>query len=191
MRMKVPKMSWRDFLELSKGLRADPRFALTNQDVENGFVKFRNEKALTRLKDLLDYYSHGLMPISTVQKKAVAAQKLRDIGFEFEEWRKTLEEVRYKGTSNGVIWYVARCPSCEGRGDPDIKGHGVNFSETGIVNCHRGCGYYDVIGSTGESQALYAKKLREEGKVLTPTLFIALHDSEMFKYELAEKEVKE
>ena len=184
-------MSWRDFLELSKGLRADPRFALTNQDVENGFVKFRNEKALTRLKDLLDYYNYGMMPISTIQKKAVAAKKLNELGFDLAEWRKTLEEVRFKGTSNGVDWYVARCPACAKRGDPDIKGHGLNFSDSGIVHCHRGCDYYDAIGSTGESQAAHAKKLREEGEVLTPTLFMALHDSEMAKDTLAEKEVKE
>ena len=147
MRMKVPKMSWRDFLELSKGLRADPRFALSNQDVEKGFVKFRNEKALDRLKDLLAYHNHGVIPISTVIKKAATAKKLREIGFDFNTWRITLEEVKPKGHKDGVDWYVARCPTCADRGNPDTKGHGLNFSDEGVVFCHRGCTYWQIIGS--------------------------------------------
>ena len=146
MRMKVPKMSWRDFLELSKGLRADPRFALSNQDVENGFVKFRNTEALDRLTELLTYHNYGVMPISTIMKKALAANKLRELGFDFNTWRETLEEVRLKGHKDGVDWYVARCPTCADRGNPDTKGHGLNFSDEGIVHCHRGCTYYQIIG---------------------------------------------
>ena len=147
MRMKVPKMSWREYLELSKKLSTDPRFALSNQDVENGLVKFRNQSALKRLQELLDYYNHGVMPISTVQKKAVAAKKLKDLGFDFNTWKDTLEEVRLKATKDGVDWYVARCPSCADRGNPDTKGHGLNFSDEGIVHCHRGCSYWQVIGA--------------------------------------------
>ena len=146
MRMKVPKMSWRDFLELSNGLRADPRFALSNQDVENGFVKFRNTEALDRLKELLAYHNYGVMPISTIMKKATAANKLKELGFNFNTWRETLEEVRLKGHKDGVDWYVARCPTCADRGNPDTKGHGLNFSDEGVVYCHRGCNYYQIIG---------------------------------------------
>jgi hypothetical protein len=147
MRIKVPKMGWRDYLELSKGLRADPRFALSNQDVEKGFVKFRSEKALDRLKDLLAYHNHGVIPISTVIKKAATAKKLRDSGFDFNTWRETLEQVKPKGHKDGVDWYVARCPTCADRGNPDTKGHGLNFSDEGVVYCHRGCTYWQIIGS--------------------------------------------
>ena len=142
----MPKMSWRDFLELSSGLRADPRFALSNQDIENGFVKFRNEKALTRLRELLEYHNHGNLPISTIEKKAAGVKKMKDLGFEFETWRTTLEEVRLKGHNDGVDWYVARCPTCADRGSPDTKGHGLNFSDEGVVFCHRGCTYHRIIG---------------------------------------------
>lgn len=147
MRIKVPKMGWRDYLELSKGLRADPRFALSNQDVEKGFVKFRTEKALDRLKDLLAYHNHGVIPISTVIKKAATAKKLRDSGFDFNTWRETLEQVKPKGHKDGVDWYVARCATCADRGNPDTKGHGLNFSDEGVVYCHRGCTYWQIIGS--------------------------------------------
>jgi hypothetical protein len=147
MRMKVPKMSWRDFLELSKELRADPRFVLSNQDVEGGLVRFRTESRLNLLKDLLSYHNHGIMPVSTVQVKAVSAKKLKDLGFDFNTWRATLEEVRHKANKDGVDWYVARCPSCADRGNPDTKGHGLNFSDEGIVHCHRGCTYWQVIGA--------------------------------------------
>lgn len=140
-------MSWRDFLELSKGLRADPRFALSNQDVENGFVKFRNTEALDRLTELLAYHNYGVMPISTIMKKAVTANKLREIGFDFNTWRTTLEEVRLKGHKDGVDWYVARCPTCADRGNPDTKGHGLNFSDEGVIYCHRGCSFWELIGS--------------------------------------------
>ena len=116
----MPKMSWRDFLELSKELRADPRFVLSNQDVEGGLVRFRTESRLNLLKDL---------------------------GFDFNTWRATLEEVRHKANKDGVDWYVARCPSCADRGNPDTKGHGLNFSDEGIVHCHRGCTYWQVIGA--------------------------------------------
>ena len=146
MRMKVPKMSWIDFLELSKGLRADPRFALTNQDVENGLVRFRSELRLDLLKDLLIYHNRGIMPYTTVLKSAQTATSMKALGFDFTAWRATLENVRPKGTNNGVDWYVAKCPSCASRGSPDEKGHGLNFSDDGKIRCHRGCSFWDVVG---------------------------------------------
>ena len=145
--MIVPKMSWRDYLELSKGLRADPRFALANQDIENGFVKFRTLDRLRVFQYLLDYHNgHGL-PISTIKLKAVSAKILRDLGFDFNTWKGALEDVRVKSDNGEVVWYVTRCPTCADRGTPDTKGHGLVFSSEGQVHCFRGCTYWQIIGS--------------------------------------------
>ena len=149
MRMKVPKMDLRVFLELSRGLGQDPRFALSNQDVEGGFVKFRNEERLNTLKDLLTYHNKGIIPYSTVVKIAKTAKQMKAIGFEYNAWKATLENVRYKADSNGVAWYVAKCPTCSAdkpKGE-DTKGHRLNFSEEGAIVCQaRQCTYWEIIG---------------------------------------------
>ena len=84
MRMKVPKMDLMSLLELSKGLGQDPRFALVNQDIEDGFVKFRSEERLNTLKDLLTYHNKGMIPYSTVLKIAKTAQQMKAIGFVYK-----------------------------------------------------------------------------------------------------------
>lgn len=149
MRMKVPKMDLRVFLELSRGLRQDPRFALSNQDVESGFVKFRNEERLNALKDLLIYHNRGIIPYSTVVRIAKTSQQMKAIGFEYNAWKATLESVRYKANSNGVDWYVAKCPACSAdkpKGE-DTKGHRLNFSTEGAAVCQaRQCTYWEIIG---------------------------------------------
>ena len=141
-------MSWGDFLELSKGLGADPRFALSNQDVENGFVKFRNEKRLTLLTDLLNWHNHQEMPYSTVLKVATTAQNMKALGFDMAAWRNTLQDVRFKGNNNGLDWYVAKCPSCADKPwGPDDKSYRLNFCpESGKIKCHKGCSFWDVVG---------------------------------------------
>ena len=59
MRMKVPKMRLDEFLELSKGLGQDPRFTLVNQDIEDGFVKFRSEERLNTAERLANLPQYG------------------------------------------------------------------------------------------------------------------------------------
>ena len=150
MRMKVPKMRLDEFLELSKGLGQDPRFALVNQDIEDGFVKFRSEERLNLLKDLLTYHNTGMIPYSTVLKIAKTAQQMKDLGFVYKTWKAGLENVRFKANSNGVDWFVAKCPTCSAdkpKGE-DTKGHRLNFSEEGAIVCQaRQCTYWEIAGT--------------------------------------------
>ena len=99
MRMKVPKMRLDEFLELSKGLGQDSRFTLVNQDIEDGFVKFRSEERLNTLKDLLTYHNTGMIPYSTVLRLAKTAKQMKDLGFVYETWKAGLENVRFKANS--------------------------------------------------------------------------------------------
>ena len=149
MRMKVPKMRLDEFLELSKGLGQDSRFTLVNQDIEDGFVKFRSEERLNTLKDLLTYHNTGMIPYSTVLRLAKTAKQMKAIGFEFNAWRAGLENVRFKANSNGVDWFSAKCPACSAdkpKGE-DTKGHRLNFSEEGAICCKaRQCTYWEIVG---------------------------------------------
>ena len=84
MKMKVPKMPVRDYLTLSRKLRTDPRFHLSNQDVSGGFVRFRSEKRLRLLQDLLTHHNSGWLPASTIKKKFDMKAKMDGLGFNME-----------------------------------------------------------------------------------------------------------
>ena len=80
---------------------------------------------------------------------AKTAKQMKAIGFEFNAWRAGLENVRFKANSNGVDWFVAKCPACSAdkpKGE-DTKGHRLNFSEEGAICCKaRQCTYWEIAG---------------------------------------------
>ena len=142
MKMIVPKMHWRKFQRLAGGLKKDPRFALENQDVENGYVKFRSESRLRLLQQILEHHNTGALPVSTIKRNAISAAKMEKLGFNMKAFFASLESVRGPD-SNG--FYTSQCPSCARRGGDSDKDHLAVIPEEGVVHCFSGCNFYDVI----------------------------------------------
>lgn len=141
MKMKVPKMPVRDYLILSRKLRTDPRFHLSNQDVSGGFVRFRSEKRLRLLQDLLTHHNSGWLPASTIKKKFDMKAKMDSLGFNMEAWIASLEGVRGPDSNN---FFQARCPSCASTGGDTGKDHLV-YTLGGVIHCFKGCNYFSII----------------------------------------------
>jgi hypothetical protein len=125
---------------LSSKLQRDPRFALVNQDVEDGYVKFRTEERLRLLNQLLLWHNHGVLPASTLKTHAISKAKMKKLGFDFAEFVQSLENVT---GPNEQGYMRARCPTCE---DGDEKMHGLSFNLEGAIHCFRGCSYMKIIG---------------------------------------------
>lgn len=141
MRMKVPKMPVREYLTLARKLRTDPRFHLSNQDVSGGFVRFRSEKRLILLRDLLTYHNSGWLPPSTIKKKANMSKMMEDLGFNREAWVSSLEAVRGPDAND---FFQARCPSCARNGGDSGKDHLV-YTLEGVIHCFKGCKFFSII----------------------------------------------
>jgi hypothetical protein len=141
MRIVVPKMSLRDYLELAGDLKKDPRFNFSNQDLEQGWVKFRSEDRLRMLGHILDYHNTGRLPPSTIKINAVSESKMEKLGFNFKAWQESLGEVRGPD-SNG--FYTGQCPSCARRGGDSDKNH-LAFTGEGVVHCYAGCEFFSII----------------------------------------------
>lgn len=134
-------MHWRDYLDIAGGLRKDPRFVLSNQDIEDGFVKFRTQARLRLLNQLLEFHNHGRLPPSTLKIQAVSASKMAKLGFNFKAWRDSLGEVNGPD-SNG--FYTGQCPSCAKRGGDSDSNH-LAFTDEGVVHCYAGCKFFSII----------------------------------------------
>ena len=141
MRMKVPKMPVRDYLDLVRGLRTDPRFHLSNQDLVGGFVRFRSEARLRLLTEILDFHNYGITPPSTIKKNADMSNKMKDLGFNREAWIASLEGVRGPDSND---FFQARCPSCARSGGDTGKDHLV-YTLEGVVHCFKGCNFFSII----------------------------------------------
>jgi len=141
MKMKVPKIPVRDYLILSRKLRTDPRFHLSNQDVSGRFVRFRSEKRLILLRDLLTHHNNGWLPPSTIKKKFDMRAKMDKDGFDRAAWIASLEGVRGPDAND---FFQARCPSCA-RGGGDTGSDHLVYTLEGVVHCFKGCNYYSII----------------------------------------------
>ena len=134
-------MHWRDYLEIAGDLRKDPRFVLSNQDLEGGYVKFRSEERLRMLNQILDYHNTGRLPASTIKLDAITESKMAKLGFNFKAWRDSVGEVRGPD-SNG--FFVGQCPSCARRGGDSDRNH-LAFTNEGVVHCYAGCNFFSII----------------------------------------------
>jgi len=141
MRIKVPKMHWTDYLEIAGGLKKDPRFVLSNQDIENGYVKFRSEKRLRLLTEILEYHNTGRLPVSTIKMKAMTDAKMKKMGFEFEAFIQSLPNP--KGP-DGNGFYQTRCPSCAKTGGDTGEDH-LCYTMDGVIHCYAGCKFFDIV----------------------------------------------
>mgnify|MGYP005989494795 CR=1 FL=1 len=159
MKIVVPKMHWRDYLEIAGSLRKDPRFVLANQDLENGYVKFRSEKRLLLLRDLLEYHNTGRLPVSTIKLDAVSAAKRAKIGFDMEAWIASLGQVRGPDT-NG--FYTGQCPSCASKGGDTDRNH-LAYTDDGAIHCFAGCNYYAIIDGFYQKPTLTVDGVSIEG----------------------------
>jgi hypothetical protein len=140
-RVVVPKVPLEQFLELSKNLRGDPRFHLTNQDVRNGMVCFRTPEDFRVLNEIIDYHNTGRLPASTVHQKKVSRAKMDKLAFNMQDWIDSLEPA--KGP-DGNDFYQTRCPSCARRGR-DADGNHLVYTLEGVVHCYAGCKFFDII----------------------------------------------
>lgn len=140
----MPKMTLREFLELSKDLRADPRFHLSNQDLVAGFVRFRSEERLRLLQEMLTYHNDGWLPPSTIKKKAIAKSALDKFGFNMAAFVKSLSAV---SGPDGSGWYRAECPNCARLGKDQRSQGRLSFNpDLEIVHCHStACTWKDVV----------------------------------------------
>ena len=139
--MKVPKMTVSDYLELSRPLRTDARFHLSNQDVEGGFVRFRSERRLMLLSEIITHHNSGWLPASTIKKKFDLKAKMDGLGFNMVAWVGSLEGVRGPDSND---FFQARCPSCARAGGDTGKDHLV-YTLEGVVHCFKGCNYFSII----------------------------------------------
>jgi hypothetical protein len=143
MRIIVPKMHWKVFLELTKGLSRDERFRLSNQDVESGMVKFRTEERLLLLNQILEYHNYGWAPPMVVKLSSAMKKAMKDLNFDVSTWMKTIENLSGPCDKG---FYRGRCPVC---GEKDEKGYRLSFNLEGAVKCWGGCKYMEIIATEG------------------------------------------
>lgn len=134
-------MHWRKFQRLAGGLKKDPRFALENQDVENGYVKFRSESRLRLLQQILEHHNTGALPVSTIKRNAISEAQMEKLGFNMAAWIASLEGVR---GPNADDFFQARCPSCASTGGDTGKDHLV-YTLEGAIHCFKGCNFFSII----------------------------------------------
>ena len=148
-RQPAPKIPVAQYLEISRDLKKDPRFHLSNQDVRDGFVWFTGSvegEMMRRFIDLLSYHNSKVggvptIPYSTIRKKACTSAKLKKLGFDFEGFVASLPPAVMQ--NNG--WYRTQCPNCVRTGRARKQGSLV-YTEDGIVHCHSlSCTWHDVV----------------------------------------------
>jgi len=148
-RQPAPKIAVAQYLEMSRDLKRDPRFHLSNQDVRDGSVWFTGPvdgEMMSRFIDLLSYHNSkvdglSVLPYSTIRKNAFKSAKLKSLGFDFQGFIASLPPA--VSQSNG--WYRTQCPNCARTGKSRSQGSLV-YNEEGIVHCHsHSCKWHDVV----------------------------------------------
>ena len=140
-RVIVPKVPLESFLRLTRNLRNDPRFHLSNQDVRDGMVCFRPPEGFRVLSEIISFHNTGRFPPSTIQLKRVSKAKMDNLGFDMPGWVQSLEAARGPDSYN---FYTARCPSCAKKGKDSDKNH-LAFTHEGVVHCFSNCSFFSII----------------------------------------------
>ncbi len=139
-----PKMTFIEYLGLTRGIRKDPRFKLSNQEIINGVVYFRTPAAVRNLQQILDAHNTGTVPESEVQLQQAAAIEWakKSDGLTVEMTLDALEDVR---GPDGSGTYTARCISCAQRGGDSDSNH-LRFHPEKGLHCFAGCFAPEILG---------------------------------------------
>jgi hypothetical protein len=142
-RVIVPKVPLESFLMLTRDLRSNPRFHLSNQDVRDGMICFRTPEGFRVLSEAIDFHNTGMLPPSSIYKKKVSEARMKKLGFDMPAWIESLESAKQRGPdSNG--FYTTRCPNCARKGKDSDSNH-LAYTHEGVVHCHAHCKFFDII----------------------------------------------
>tara|TARA_Y100000817_G_C16788360_1_gene513903 strand:+ start:245 stop:700 length:456 start_codon:yes stop_codon:yes gene_type:complete len=137
-RRATAKVPLRTFLEMTRGISSEKRYALVNQEVIGGFVYFRDAARKKLIKEILDYHQNGLLPPVVAEKRA--ARKANDGDFHIMDHIESLQDVR---GPDGEGWHTSRCPSCAHMGGDGDSNH-FRFLENGGFHCFKGCTFVEI-----------------------------------------------
>jgi len=142
-RVIVPKVPLESFLMLTRELRSNPRFHLSNQDVRDGLICFRTPEDFRVLSEIIQYNNEGMLPPSSIRLKKISKAKMANLAFDMPTWIESLETERSRGPDSSGF-YTTRCPSCAKKGK-DSDGNHLAYTHEGVVHCHAHCKFFDII----------------------------------------------
>ena len=140
----VPKMDFLRYLALTRGIRKDPRFKLSNQEIVNGMVYFRDAAAMRNLQEIIQAHNTGSVPETEVklQQEAKNEWMRKSDGITVDMTLDALENVR---GPDGSGTYTARCISCAERGGDSDSNH-LRFHPEKGLHCFAGCFAPQILG---------------------------------------------
>ena len=142
-RKTTPKMHFVEYLNLVQKIQRDKRFKLSNQELKNGIVYFRDAGAIKTLTEAIHAYNTDSIPESeqALKKQAEIEWLLESGGLSMEATLDLLEDV--KGP-DGSGTYTARCPACAANNGDSDSNH-LRFNPEKGIYCFAGHNRFQIM----------------------------------------------
>lgn len=140
----TPKIPLDEYLDLLNelGIRKDPRFKLSNQEVHKGYVYFRTRAARKAVKELAGAWRTGTMPEQEVLLQQKADKEFENkVGVPLSGVMHKLESFRGPDPQG---WFTARCPVCANKDGDSDHNHLRLEPDKGIRYCFANCDRDDI-----------------------------------------------
>lgn len=142
-RKSAPKMPFLEYLNLVQKIQRDKRFKLSNQELRNGIVYFRDPVSIKILNEAIHAYNTDTIPETeqALKKRAEAEWALASGGLTLDGTLALLEDVKGPDSSGT---YTARCPVCAVNGGDSDSNH-LRFNPDKGIYCFAGHNRFEIM----------------------------------------------